>query len=151
LRAWTIGMELEEQFSTKGKAKLTKDIQDRNSATWCLIACDNIPPNASSGYGVFMDHSIKALDTLGWKMDEGKFMEVGERIYNLTRLFNVREGFSRKDDALPLRFHEPRADTGWKLTKADFDMMLDEYYSIRGWDSDGKPTQATLTRLGIEA
>ncbi len=53
--------------------------------------------------------------------------------------------------SLPPRFYEPREDTGWTLAKSDFEKMLDEYYAIRGWDSDGKPTGATLDRLGIEA
>ncbi|GFP43878.1 aldehyde:ferredoxin oxidoreductase, partial [Candidatus Hakubella thermalkaliphila] len=150
LRAWTIVAELDDPFTITGKAKLTKELQDRNSALWSLIGCDNIPGNTTGDPAKFVDLSIKALNTLGWKIDEEKFLEAGERIYNLTRLFNVREGFSRKDDQLPLRFRKPREDTGWKITPADFDKMLDEYYAIRGWDHDGKPTKETLERLKIE-
>ena len=151
LRAWTIVAEQEEPFTTKGKAKLTRDLQDGNSALWCLIGCDNIPANGATGHEGFVDHSIRVLNSLGWSMDAAGFREVGERTYNLTRLFNVREGFARKDDALPERFYEPREDTGWTLTRADFDVMLDDYYAVRGWDDEGRPTSATLSRLGIEA
>jgi aldehyde:ferredoxin oxidoreductase len=151
LRAWTITSEEGELFSIKGKAKLTKDLQDSNAALWCLIGCDNISANAITGAAKFLENSLEILNTLGWKMNHNKFIKAGERTYNLTRLFNVREGFSRKEDALPPRFYEPRQDTGWTLAKADFEKMLDEYYSIRGWDHDGKPTEATLDRLGIEA
>jgi len=149
LRAWTISAELKEPFTIKGKAKLTKDLQNRNSALWCLICCDNIG-------GKFVDCSINALKTIGWKeifgweMDREKFLEIGERIYNLVRLFNLREGFSRSDDRLPERLKEPREDTGWKIDEADFETMLGEYYSLRGWDEGGKPVSKTLERLQIE-
>jgi len=86
LRAWTIIAELEELFTIKGKAKLTKDLQDRNGALWCLIGCDNIPGNTTGDPMKFVDYSINALNTIGWKekfgweMDREKFLEIGERI-----------------------------------------------------------------------
>jgi len=150
LRAWTIGAELEEFFTINRKAKLTKDLQDLNSALWCLISCDNIIANTSGDPMDFVDNAISALNTFGWKMDRQKFLEIGERIYNLTRLFNSREGFSRNDDQLPERLKEPREDTGWKIDEVDFEAMLSEYYSLRGWDEEGKPTEETLARLQIE-
>ena len=157
LRAWTVATELEKPFTIQGKAKLTKELQDLNSALWCLISCDNIPANTTGDPMKFVDLSLTALNTLGWKEVFGweitreKFLAIGERIYNLTRLFNMREGFSRKDDCLPQRLKEPRADTGWELTETDFQMMLKEYYALRGWDENGKPTLQTLSRLHIVA
>ncbi|GAI57510.1 unnamed protein product, partial [marine sediment metagenome] len=156
LRAWTVAAELEEPFTIKGKAKLTKDLQDRNSALWCFIGCDNILGNTTGDPQTFIDLSINALNTIGWektfksKMTTGKFMEIGERIYNLSRLFNVREGFSIADDRLPERLLEPREDTKWEISEADFETMLEEYYVFRGWDKDGKPTSETIARLQIE-
>jgi len=150
LRAWTIAAELQEPFIIKGKAKLTKDLQDRNSALWCLIGCDNIPANTTGDPMKFVDYSIIALNILGWEVDREKFLETGERIYNLTRLLNLREGFSKSDDQLPERLKEPREDTQWKIDEADFETMLHEYYSLRGWDEGGKPTSRTLERLQIE-
>lgn len=156
LRAWTIGAELEELFTIKGKAKLTKNLQDQSAALWCLIGCDNIPGNTTGDPMKFVDYSINALNILGWKeifgweMDREKFFKIGERINNLTRLFNLREGFSRSDDRLPERLKEPREDTGWKIDKADFETMLGEYYSLRGWSEEGKPTLKTLERLQIK-
>jgi aldehyde:ferredoxin oxidoreductase len=64
-------------------------------------------------------------------------------------MFNVREGIRRKDDSLPSKFHKPREDTGWVITKEDFEKMLDSYYSKRGWSSDGVPLRETLKRLGL--
>ena len=150
LRAWTIVAEANEPFTIVGKAKLNKDLQDRNSALWCLIGCDNIPANTTGDPAKFVDLSIAGLNSLDWKMDKETFLKTGERIYNVTRLFNVREGFSRKDDQLPARFEEPREDTGWKIARTDFNKMLDEYYAIRGWDGEGKPKAETLKRLGID-
>ena len=150
LRAWTIVAEANELFSIVGKAKLNKDLQDRNSALWCLIGCDNIPANTIGDPARFVELSIAGLNTLEWEMDKETFLETGERIYNVTRMFNVREGFSRNDDQLPPRFEEPREDTGWKIAHADFNKMLDEYYAIRGWDREGMPKLGTLERLGID-
>ena len=77
-----------------------------------------------------------------------------ERIRPLERLFNVRQGLSRKDDTLAERlFNEPLKDGAWKgevLDKEKFVGMIDAYYSLRGWDHEGKPTQETLKRLELE-
>ncbi len=94
-------------------------------------------------------------------------LKVGERIVNLERLYNVREGMGRQQDRLPRRFTEEPAPlyeydldpvTGemkrsdepirYGLIK-DFDGMLDRYYDLRGWSRDGIPTEETLQRLGL--
>ena len=82
--------------------------------------------------------------------------EIGERIYTIERLFNIREGFSRKDDNLPERYFKeatpiglPRIK-GLKIDKEKFEQMLDEYYALHGWDNNGIPTAKTLEKLGIE-
>jgi aldehyde:ferredoxin oxidoreductase len=80
---------------------------------------------------------------------------ISERIWGLTRLFNVREGFTRKDDTLPQRlFDEPSTkgpSKGQVMDKASWEKMLDEYYEIVGWDKDtGAPTDERLGELGIE-
>ncbi len=78
---------------------------------------------------------------------------VGERIYNLERVFNIREGFTRKDDTFPLRITtEPLRNAGpaegQVLRKPE--ALLDEYYRFRGWDENGVPTRAKLAELGLE-
>lgn len=86
----------------------------------------------------------------GWDFNFDEYKEVGERIYNLERLFNIREGFSRADDSLPARVLEesftegPNAGVVIKL-----DELLGPYYELRGWDKDGKPTPEKLTSLGL--
>jgi aldehyde:ferredoxin oxidoreductase len=95
-------------------------------------------------------------------------LTIGERIVNLERLYNVREGLTRAEDRLPRRFteesvplfdFEPDPDTGDVRRSEvpmrygsikDFDGMLDRYYDLRGWARDGVPTEDTLRRLGLE-
>jgi aldehyde:ferredoxin oxidoreductase len=78
----------------------------------------------------------------------GDFSEVGERVFNLERLYNLREGMAAGADTLPRRLLEestfPGISGGVPLAK-----MLPEYYAIRGWDERGVPTEKTLRRLNI--
>jgi aldehyde:ferredoxin oxidoreductase len=149
LRAWTVGAEVTTKLTLEDLVNLTKYLQDRNAALWTLIACDNIPSNAIRPPDEMIRIYIKMLNTLGLNYDEESFLKLGERIYNLTRLFNVREGVRRKDDDLPPRFYKPREDTGWVITREDFEKMLNLYYTKRGWSSDGVPLKETLERLGL--
>jgi aldehyde:ferredoxin oxidoreductase len=151
LRAWTVVAEASAPHTLEGKAKLVKDLQDRNAGLWTLIGCDNIPANTTGDPARFVEFSVKGLGILGLPMSAEELLTAGERIYNLTRQFNVREGFSRKEDCLPPRLTETREDTGWRIAPEDFKRLLDEYYNLRGWDGEGRPTKATLQRLGIKA
>jgi aldehyde:ferredoxin oxidoreductase len=85
---------------------------------------------------------------LGKPVSMGDFMEVGERIVNLERLYNLREGFTARDDALPRRLLE---ESTFKHTGSGVPLgeMLPRYYAVRGWDAQGVPTDATIHRLGI--
>ncbi len=68
-------------------------------------------------------------------------------------MYNVRSGFSRKDDYPPDRFfeesHTKGPTAGIKLSREGYERALDEYYSLRGWDSNGIPTRETLARLEL--
>lgn len=78
-------------------------------------------------------------------------MLVGERIWNLERLFNIREGFGRRDDTLPHRLlYEPLQDGPTKGQIVELEPMLNEYYRSRGWDDDGRPSKRTLQRVGLK-
>jgi aldehyde:ferredoxin oxidoreductase len=81
--------------------------------------------------------------------------QVGERINNLARAFNVREGFTRADDTFPDRLMtEPLqsgASKGQLISKEDLNAMLDEYYTLRGWDlNTGIPTRKKLIELSLD-
>ncbi|MFX1321406.1 MAG: aldehyde ferredoxin oxidoreductase family protein [Promethearchaeota archaeon] len=92
----------------------------------------------------------------GMQFSNSQLMDIGERIYTIERMFNNREGFSRKDDILPERYFKevtpiglPRVK-GIKIDKRKFEEMLDEYYTLHGWDNNGIPTEKNLQKLGIE-
>ncbi len=90
----------------------------------------------------------------GFNIGNAEVMVVGERIYNVARAFNVREGFSRKDDTLPWRLlHDPipkGKSAGAYVKQKELEHMLDEYYQARGWSEDGIPTKAKLTALELD-
>lgn len=78
------------------------------------------------------------------------FMRTGERIFNQERLFNLKAGFTGKDDTLPKRMlEEPMPDGPAKGKVVPLDKMLREYYRLRGWDSNGVPTPEKLKELGL--
>jgi aldehyde:ferredoxin oxidoreductase len=89
----------------------------------------------------------------GWNISLAELEKIGERIYNLERLFNVNRGISRKDDILPYRvMMEPIPDgpaKGRCCSKDNLDAMLDTFYQLRGWDRDGIPTNKKLAELGL--
>ncbi len=134
--------------SYDGKAQIVKDIQDTVNAVFTLVACrfhEFISPKE------LYPQLVEAATGVHMSLDE--FIKVGERIWNLERIFNIGAGFTRNDDNLPERCFEPikgEASQGAVLDKKKFAAMLDEYYTLRGWDLEGKPTPATLKRLGIE-
>ena len=81
-----------------------------------------------------------------------EFELVGERITTLCRLFNVREGFDRKQDNLPLRNLSQAMTAGpAKGHVVELDIMLDEYYDIMGWDDNGIPTLERIRTLGLDS
>jgi len=84
----------------------------------------------------------------GYTMEE--MMRVGERIWNLERLFNLDAGFSKVDDTLPKRIlEEPAPEGPAKGHVCELDKMLTEYYQLRGWDENGVPTKEKLSELNL--
>ena len=81
----------------------------------------------------------------------GSFVRLGERGYNLERLYNYREGLTEKDDSLPDRLTKTPQDPNNPKTVVRLDKMLPVYYKIRGWDAKGAPTKRKLRKLGIQA
>ncbi len=92
-------------------------------------------------------YSIRLIT--GYKMTIGRFLEFGERGYNLERMVNIRQGLKGSDDTLPKRLLKElqRSDDPNSIVKLD--EMLGTYYKIRGWDKDGIPTHNTLKRLKL--
>jgi len=107
----------------------------------------------------FMGMALMAEDIVpvianatGWKFDVSEFRKTGERIYNLSRAFNIREGCSRADDTLPKRLtEEPLSEGPAKGQVVNLEPLLEAYYEFRGWDkATGRPTAAKLKELGLD-
>lgn len=129
----------------KGKAEPCKDSQDVvssvDSTGTCLFTTSAWGPKEFS-----MQLDAACADS--W--DEERFKQVGERIWNLEKLFNLRAGLTKADDTLPKRLLETPCPSGTAEGKVnELDKMLPEYYEYRGWDEDGIPTTQTLQRLGL--
>lgn len=91
----------------------------------------------------------------GKEYDKAEFEKSGERIFNLEKMFNYREGFRRQDDRLPDRFFEDAFTVGPKkgavLDRTKFEAMLTRYYKDRGWDPvTTKPGAAKLKELRLD-
>ena len=120
----------------------------------------------SETYSTMPDVLAEGLNALGIESEGKSLLKIGERIVNLERLFNLRCGLTRDDDAIPSRFlDEPlpllametdpttgETTLGRELVVGqldDFDAMLDRYYQLRGWTTEGRPSPTTLKRLGL--
>ena len=120
--------------------------QNVRSTLWSLVVDD------FAGETMWEDLGAEWLTAVGLAHDRESLATLGERIWTLVRLFNVREGFDRADDSLPALFEEPLPDgpaAGRTVDREAFETMLDAYYAARGWSADGRPTAATLDRLGL--
>jgi aldehyde:ferredoxin oxidoreductase len=176
-RFW--GSELAADFSTyEGKAVAARKIQDRSYAKESLVLCDfNWPmiwvnyKGGHVGYPALESRIYKAIT--GKETDEAGLNKIGERIFNLQRAINLRQGWAgRKDDRIldylfevPLKegelFFDPEcllpgpggeviSRKGKVVDREAFEKMKDEYYTLRGWDTvTGLPTKARLEELQL--
>lgn len=134
-----------QRVATEGKAKIVKDSQDYVAAIDSSGLCTFT--KAAWGAPDYADQ-IDAACEGDWTVE--RLLEIGERIYNLERLFNNNAGFTAKDDTLPARvLNEPAKGGAGKGHVAELSKMLPEYYELRGWTPDGEPTTQTLQRLGL--
>ena len=141
-----------DRRGTKDKPSFAARSQHFTAVGDSLVMCRF---TSERGFGLFVDEPyaemVRAIT--GWDMTAEELERVGERIVNLERLFNVREGVRRADDRLPWKvMHEPIPDgpsAGMYCPPDELNAMLDEYYAIRGWDADGVPTAARRATLGL--
>jgi aldehyde:ferredoxin oxidoreductase len=137
------------RLADRGKGKLVSYFEDWNAVIDALEPCKNIMQNMEI---LTFDRASKVIEACtGLKMSPADVRRVGERIVNVERAFNVREGIRRRDDTLPRRFKEETLPEGASAgTVFDLEPMLDEYYDERGWDREtGIPHAETLERLGL--
>ncbi len=150
LRAYLIGPEilgspvLVDRDRTEGKAGLVVLFQNLSAAMDSLVLC-----RFTTFAFTVEDYADLLTAATGLPIDGRELLRIGERIWNLERLFNLREGFSSKDDCLPPRFSTPLPEGGSRKRIARLDEMLPEYYELRGWDKNGQPTQTRLKQLNL--
>lgn len=151
LRGYTVSSEIlgipvkTDPLETEGKPELVKAFQDATAVV------------DSSGLCVFttfawtMEDIAPQIDAAcegDWSSDY--LLEVGERIWNMERDFNIAAGITGEQDTLPKRLLKDAAKTGPATGRVnDLDKMLPEYYAARGWTTDGVPTDETRQRLGL--
>ncbi|MFB0569534.1 MAG: aldehyde ferredoxin oxidoreductase family protein [Nitrososphaeria archaeon] len=153
LRAYMIGPEvlgaptLVDRFEWQAKPKLVRLFQDFSAAMDTMIMC------RFSSFAIAVEHYARLLSAVvGISFDTQRFLQLGERIWTLERLFNAREGFDHTDDALPTKFLEhPLQEGGSRGMKVHLSEMLQSYYRVREWDEKGNPGTELLARLGLEA
>lgn len=135
-----------ESWSQERIAATVRREQNARSLLWSFIVDDFVGDVFREDFGA------EWLSAVGREYDTATLRQTGERIWNLIRLFNVREGFTREDDELPDALTVP-LETGpaaGSVVDADsFEALLDAYYEARDWSEDGRPTLATLERLGL--
>jgi len=149
-RAWTAKVEVLDpnidRFSFKEKAAMIKNIQDERASFFSLVLCDFAPISEEDCVDMFnsatgFDHTVE------------RYLQTGERIWNLIRLFNLREGLDTKEDTLPPRLlHESFSKgqaQGVTITEKAYQQCLQEYYTLRGWNTQGIPTAKKLKELGL--
>ena len=151
LRGYTVASEVlgipekTDPLVTEGKAGLVKAFQDATAAV------------DSSGTCVFTTFALSGEDIApmvdaacegDWSVE--RFVEVGERIWNMERQYNIAAGFTGADDTLPERLLKDAAKTGPAEGSVNrLNELLPEYFDCRGWSASGVPTAETLGRLGL--
>jgi aldehyde:ferredoxin oxidoreductase len=151
LRSYTVASEVlgipekTDPLTSDGKPALVKAFQDATAVVDSSGTC------IFTTFALTMDDIAPMIDAdLDGDWTSESLMELGERIWNLERKFNMDAGFTAADDTLPQRILKDAAKTGPAEGKvSELDKMLPEYYELRGWTADGVPSNETLDRLAL--
>jgi aldehyde:ferredoxin oxidoreductase len=151
MRGNMVGLEvlglpkLIDRFQVQGKSSFVILHQNSNAAIDSLVVCK------FTNMGVADEYFARVLSAVtGVPYATGDMIKVGERVWNLERLYNLREGFTQKDDVLPPRLLQEAPtegpSKGWVV---QLEPMLKEYYRARGWDAKGVPKKQKMEELGL--
>jgi aldehyde:ferredoxin oxidoreductase len=134
-----------DRFQVQGKSSYVILHQNSSAAIDSLVVCK------FTNMGVAEEYFARVLSAVtGIKYATGELIRVGERVWTLEKLYNLREGFTRAQDTLPPRMLEdPVPDGPSKGWVSHLEPMLKEYYRARGWDDNGVPKAAKLESLGL--
>jgi aldehyde:ferredoxin oxidoreductase len=153
-RAWAITHDLQAGRDViEGKSKRVIELQHIRPI-FDMVGCCRLQWVELELKLDYYPQMMKASTGLDFTWEE--MLKASERVWNLTRLFFIRENpenFGRHVDYPPARWYEERVLTGPTkdsvISKANVEKLLDEYYQNRGWDKDGRPTPAKLKELGL--
>jgi len=124
----------------EGKAAMVVDFEDRFSVFDALILCrffrDFYPWNV-------LCEIVQGV--VGIEADKATLKAISANISNMIRRFNIQEGLRREDDRLPSRLYKEALKSGHQITEAELERMLTEYYHLRDWDEEGRPTSNPIT------
>jgi aldehyde:ferredoxin oxidoreductase len=139
-------------FTYRGKGLMTKWFEDLlygvNALGLCTFPADKLALGPTTYADLLSSY-------LAEEISPHEYMQIGERIFNIQRLFVIREGISRNDDIWPDRFFKEKlpqgpAQGGEVVARKTIDRVLDKYYDARGWEkASGRPSLQTLARLGL--
>jgi aldehyde:ferredoxin oxidoreductase len=119
-----------------------------NSLGICMFTAKPFGPHT---FNELVDY-VKAVT--GWQTSLFDLLKVGERHANMARIFNLREGFTSKDDTLPDRLFNPMEGgtlKGKKVDKQQFSKAIETYYEMMGWDPEtGIPKKEKLAELDLD-
>lgn len=137
--------KLIDRFQIQGKSSFVILHQNIAAAIDSLVLCK------FTNMAVAEEYFARALTTVTRiPYTTGDLIRVGERVWNLEKLYNLREGFSKENDTLPSRLlNEPVAEGPSKGWVSHLGPMLSEYYRTRGWDENGIPKRQKLEDLGL--
>ncbi|MDA8015702.1 MAG: aldehyde ferredoxin oxidoreductase family protein [Gammaproteobacteria bacterium] len=161
------GMGLGYATSNRGACHLrhdtfAEDMKDpgaKGKAEACRVSQDMTAMIDSTGLCLFTSNTWGAADycklvdaACPGDWSEERLRETGERIWNLERMFNLKAGLTRKDDSLPPRMLKDPLPSGFaKGGVNELEVLLPEYYQLRGWDANGVPGAEKLRALGLAA
>ena len=141
-----------DRFAEKGYADVNKMNEDMTAVIDSGVLCTFVLNVMRLPSLSLLSEMLASATGVRQFTTKDTVLKVGERIVNLERAFNIREGFGRKDDVYPRRFtteHLKKAAQADKSVIKNFESMLDEYYVVRGWNSSGIPTMEKLKSLGL--
>ena len=142
-----------DRFSVdEHRGLIAAESEDFSAVLDSLIWCKFLRKAFSDFYG----ESARVYTMItGWEMSADDLRMAGERINNLKKLFNIREGWHRNDDTLPPRVLQESLPSGVAagvgLTPEELDYMIGGYYRARGWTEDGMVPWSKRDELGLTA
>jgi aldehyde:ferredoxin oxidoreductase len=145
---WDLGGKVDRFTVDKGRGKLVMGDED----TYCIFDSMILCKFTRRVWDFDRIAKVYALTT-GITMTGDEIFQAGERMSNLARIYNIREGLTRKDDTLPPRVMTEPIPSGIAkgsfVSQEELDILLDGYYEARGWTKAGVPKKATIKKLGL--